>query len=305
MATPLEFRNVTGSSSVDLSRLPAPTIVEQLSFETIFAGMVADLQARLPTFDATIESDPAVKVLQVAAYRELLIRQDFNDRARQLLVAYATGANLDHLAAIFRVERRVLVEANPLLGVDQVLESDDEFRRRVTLAPESYTVAGPELAYVFHALSAHPDVIDATATSPVPGDVVVTVLSRNGDGSATPEMLQAVAARANGETVRPLTDNVTVQGPEVRPFAIAAEVFTFHGPDATIIVDAARASLDRYLAANRRLGRDITLSGLYGALHVAGVQRVVLAEPLETLTITPLQVANCTAIAVEFGGYDN
>ena len=83
----------TTSTTVDLSRLPAPTVVEQLSFETIFGDMVARMQELLPSFDATVDSDPAVKVLQVAAYREMLIRQTFNDRARQVMTAYGTGSS--------------------------------------------------------------------------------------------------------------------------------------------------------------------------------------------------------------------
>ena len=46
------------------------------------------------------------------------------------------------------------------------------------------SVAGPTGAYEFHALSADGDVKDAAATSPAPGEVVVTVLSRTGDGAA-------------------------------------------------------------------------------------------------------------------------
>jgi phage-related baseplate assembly protein len=45
------------------------------------------------------------------------------------------------------------------------MEADEDLRQRIVLAPESFSVAGPELAYVFHARSAHPDVLDASATS--------------------------------------------------------------------------------------------------------------------------------------------
>ena len=55
------------STTIDLSRLPAPMIVEQKNFETILAEMIASVQSLLPSFDATIDGDPAVKVLQVAA----------------------------------------------------------------------------------------------------------------------------------------------------------------------------------------------------------------------------------------------
>src|SRR5205085_7051294 len=187
LVMPLDLNLSTGSSSVDLSRLPAPTVVEQLSFETILAEMIADIQARMPEFDATVESDPAVKILQVAAYRELLNRQRFNDRARGVMLAYATGSDLDQLAALVGVTRLVIQEENAVLGLPQILEPDDALRQRVVLAPESFSVAGPELAYVFHARSAHADVLDASAISPVPGEVIVTVLSRTGDGTASAE----------------------------------------------------------------------------------------------------------------------
>ena len=50
-------------TAVDLSRLPAPAVVEPLDFETILSDMVNDLrdlmaaQGDLPEFDALIESD--------------------------------------------------------------------------------------------------------------------------------------------------------------------------------------------------------------------------------------------------------
>ena len=74
-------------TAVDLSRLVAPTVVETLDFETIFAAMLADLQARDSAFSALVESDPAYKILEVAAYRELLIRQRVNDAGRAVMLA--------------------------------------------------------------------------------------------------------------------------------------------------------------------------------------------------------------------------
>jgi len=80
---------------VDLSRLPAPQVIATLSFEAIYADLLAGLQAMVPDFDATIESDPAVKLLQLVAYREMLIRAKINDAARAVMPAFAVGADLD------------------------------------------------------------------------------------------------------------------------------------------------------------------------------------------------------------------
>jgi len=61
-------------TAVDLSRLPAPKVTELLSFEQIYGEILAALLELKPDFDATVESDPAVMILQARAYRELLLR---------------------------------------------------------------------------------------------------------------------------------------------------------------------------------------------------------------------------------------
>ena len=91
---------------IDLSKLPAPKIIEELSFETILAAMRADLEGRLPGWTAAVlESDPANKILEVAAYRELLLRQRINEAIRACLLAFAQGSDLDHLSAFYAVSR--------------------------------------------------------------------------------------------------------------------------------------------------------------------------------------------------------
>lgn len=293
----------SSSTSVDLSRLPPPTIVEALSYELILAELIADLAARLPGFDATVESEPLVKQAEVFAYRELLLRQQFNDRALQLLLAYATAGTLDNLGALFGVARLVIDPGDPLRGVPPVTETDDALRQRIVLAPESFSVAGPELAYVYHAKSADAGVLDASATSPAPGEVVVAVLARAGDGIAPAAMLAAVAGVVNSRPVRPLGDAVTVRSAEIVRFAVDATLFTFSGPDITVVLDAARAALSAYLVDSRKLGRDVTESSIKAALTVPGVQRVRLAAPAVDVVCSPLQAGHCTGVTITHGGY--
>ncbi|MCE4363299.1 baseplate J/gp47 family protein [Xanthomonas hortorum] len=146
-----------------------------MSFETIFATALTQFRRLMPEFSALTESDPVYKILQLFAARELLIRQRANDKAQQTMLAFATGTNLDHLGALFGVARLVLDPGQPESGVAPTYESDVDFRRRIQLAPEGFSVAGPEGAYIYHALSAAADVMDASATSPAPGQVLVTV----------------------------------------------------------------------------------------------------------------------------------
>ncbi|MBA4162391.1 MAG: baseplate assembly protein, partial [Novosphingobium sp.] len=99
-STPLNFTSAS-STAIDLSRLPPPDVVEALDFEAIFNRLRADFLARYPEFTAFVESDPAIKLLEVVAYSELVMRQRINDAARSVLIAYALGGDLDNLAAIF------------------------------------------------------------------------------------------------------------------------------------------------------------------------------------------------------------
>lgn len=285
-------------NAIDLSRLPAPDVIETLDYETIYAEMLARLRSFIPDFDDTLESDPAVRILQVAAYFRLLDRQRVNDAARAVMIAYAMGGDLDQLAAIFGVERLILAPADPDNELPAVLESDDDLRRRVILAPEGYSVAGPTGAYIFHALSADPEVRDASATSPEPGQVVVSVLARTGTGAAGAPLLATVEAALSAESVRPLTDEVIVQSAVIVDYSIDAEVRTYPGPDATIVLAEANARLTAWIADQRRIGRDITRSGIFAALHVEGVHKVTLIAPAADITIGETQAANCTARSV-------
>jgi len=288
-------------TAVDLSRLPAPDIIEALDFETIQADAVARMLELMPDFENR-DSDPVTKLLQVVSYIVQLVRQRVNDAARAVMPAYAVGADLDNIGALFGIIRLTITPADIVLGLPAVMESDADFRRRMVLAPEGYSVAGPEGAYIFHALSADGDVLDASATSPDPGEVLVSILSRTGSGAASPELIATIAAYVSDETRRPLTDFVTVQSAEIVNYAVVATLTTFSGPDGGVVLAAAQASLDAYVESSHRLGRDITRSALFAALHVEGVQNVVLTSPAADIVISRTQAPYCTGTTVNYAG---
>ncbi|KNH02614.1 Baseplate assembly protein J [Qipengyuania citrea LAMA 915] len=295
-------KSIASSTAIDLSRLPAPDIIEPLDFEVILADRKADFLARFPQFSAFVESDPVMKLLEAAAYQELILRQRINDAAHGVMIAFAKGADLDNLAAFFGVVRRVITPANEETGALAVMESDDDLRRRVLLAPDSYSVAGPTAAYQFHALSASGDVADVSAISPAPGEVLISVLSRQGDGTASPELLDLVEAVVGADDVRPLTDQVSVQSVEIVDFAVTAKLTIYRGPDADLILKSAQDGLTAMLKESRLIGRDIARSAIFQALHTAGVQSVALEDPVSDIVIGDTQVAAATAVAVTIAG---
>jgi len=89
---------------LDIKKLPEPQLVEEIDYNTILKGYVDLLKGDLPNWTAS-DADPVKKVLRTATYREMLLRQRVNEAARNLLLAFAKGSNLDHVAAFFGEER--------------------------------------------------------------------------------------------------------------------------------------------------------------------------------------------------------
>lgn len=293
-------------TAINLAQVAPPDVIEPLDFEQILAAMLADLLERAPELDAQVESEPFMKVLEVCAYRELQLRARINDAARAVMLPYSTGADLDNLGSLFGVERLLISPAVPTAvpPIAAVYESDSDFRYRIQLSLEGLSTAGPEGAYIFHALSADGQVLDASATSPSPGQVLITVLSRSGTGVPDAALLSTVLTKLSDESVRPLTDYVQVQAAAIAQYQVTATLYFYAGPDREVIMANARAALAAYTNGQHRLGLDVTLSGIYAALHQPGVQRVDLASPAANLVVNRQSASYCTAITLTDGGLD-
>ncbi|MFR0654941.1 baseplate assembly protein [Pantoea sp. SIMBA_079] len=299
--------------TIDLSQLPAPDVVETLDYEALLAERKATLISLYPEEQQeaiartlSLESEPIVKLLQENAYRELILRQRINEAATAVMLPYAMDGDLDQLGANNGIERLIITPADDttIPPTPAVMESNDDFRARIAAAFEGLSVAGPTGAYEYHAKSADGRVADASAISPSPAVVTVTVLAREGNGAAAGDLLAVVNAALNGENVRPVADRVSVQSAEIVNYEIEAEIYLYPGPEAEPVRAAAEAKLAAYVSAQRRLGRDIRLSALYAAMHVEGVQRVSLIKPAADVVLDRTQAAYCTGYVLTVGGSD-
>ncbi|UUJ43231.1 baseplate J/gp47 family protein [Pseudomonas extremaustralis] len=290
----------TTFTPIDLSRLPAPVVVEQIDYESILAERKAyavslwpaDQQAEVAATLA-LESEPLTKLLQESAYRETLLRQRVNEAALAVLLPFAQGADLEQIGARFNVVRLVITPANPsaVPPVAAVLEDYESLRERIQMAMEGLSTAGPRNAYIFHARSADGRVADASAISPAPAEVVVTVQSALGNGTATPDLLAVVAAYLSDEDRRPVADRLTVQSAQELPYTVEAVLYlNSSGPESEPVRVAAETRLAALVNARRRLGQEVNRSALDAALHIEGVKRVELpgwADVVASLTQAP------------------
>lgn len=291
-------------ATIDLSLLPPPNVIEPLDYESLLNAIQSRIieltdEKDRPAVRAVLalDSEPLTKLTQAYAYRALLQRQSINDAARAVMLAYAGGADLDNLAANFNVYRLVIRAADPatIPPTPAVMESDSDFRKRTQQAFEGLSVAGPTAAYEFFARSADGKVADAKAFSPSPACVTVTVLSRDGDGTADQALLDKVTATLNDEDTRPVADRLTVQSASIVSYNVVATLHYYPGPEADPIRQAAIARLQAYINAQHRIGRGVYLSAIDAALSVEGVEHVVITEPKADLVLDKTQASWCAA----------
>ncbi|MBG5091507.1 baseplate J/gp47 family protein [Pseudomonas aeruginosa] len=297
-------------AAIDLSLLPAPSVVEPLDYEQIFAERKAYAVSLWPANQQAevaatleLESEPLTKLLQENAYRETIWRQRVNEAALATMLASAKGADLDQVAANYNVQRLVVTPGDPsaVPPVAEVLEDDDSLRERAQMAWAGLSTAGPRNSYIFHARAADGRVGDASAVSPSPAVVVVTVQAAQGNGSAPADLLAIVDAYLNDADRRPVADRLTVQSAQVLEYRVDATLYLATiGPESEPILDAARARLTAYVHQRRRLGMEVSESAVHAALHVEGVSKVTLSN-WSDIAATPAQAPYCVGITLTLG----
>ena len=293
-------------TAIDLSQLNPPDVVRQIDFETILKEGLEDFYQRMdevqPDFPRYLESDPAMKLAEAFAYREMLIRKESNEQALAVLLAFAKDNDLDHKAAERNLQRRIISPATDT--TPEIKESNESLRKRVQLAPEGQTTAGSEGSYIFHGLNADPRVKDIYPYAPLDengypnGICNIYVLSNEGTGEASEDLLNIVTAALNAKSVRPLTDKPLVYSASILNYSIEAEIFIDEGPDENIILSSCYKAAEEYTNKSHSFNDGISLSGIYQALHQPGVSRVNLISPAGNIDTSLGQVAYCTGINI-------
>lgn len=185
-------------------------------------------------------------------------------------------------------------------------EDNDPYAERIRDANESIATTGPELAYEFFAKSANQDIIDVKVTSPLPCEVTITVLMKNGE-LPSQVVKDQVLSKCSARDVRPITDRVTVSDPEVHEYDLVVSYYLPESSRATQSIAQAKVNeaVEEYkLWQKSKLGRGIDPSELYARMQSAGAKRV-LVEPNEYVELGEATVAKDRTITVTFGGFIN
>ena len=186
------------------------------------------------------------------------------------------------------------------------LQSDDSYREIIHEAPEAFSVAGPDGAYIYLAKAASSLISDVAVFSPSPGVVQVTPLLKGGK-IPEEELLQIVADALSPKDKRPLTDQVNVIAPTAVNYTVDLEYYISgdNRDRASAIQTAVESAVDDYLLwQKQKLGRDINPSELIARIVAAGAKRVVVTAPVFT-KLAATQVAQDGDVNIELGGIED
>jgi len=253
------------SEGINLALLPPLDVVQQVDLEAI----IADIASRAALENAS-PSDPAYRVALAAAYREMMLRQDANEQAKGLMLAFAVGPQLDHLGVTYYRNP----DGSPVLRLSD--ENDHDFKYRLQLSTEGLSVAGPEGSYKYHATSAHTDVKSVQVLSPAPVEIELCILSYVGNGVASQEVLDAVNAKT--QLNRPLTDLVTTYSADIIEYQITATLYVKSTPDPALVKAASEISAAKFGISKHYFNSKVKESSVHAALTVEGVEYVELTD---------------------------
>lgn len=188
-------------------------------------------------------------------------------------------------------------------------ESSDALRDRIPEAVHAYATCGSVSAYRYHARAAHAAVVAVHVMSPEPGTVRVVVLPAV--DVPVEALLDVVEAHLNNEDLRPITDIIEVVA--ATPISYEVEATVYLDPDEydvvpddlfeTTATEIEQALLARATALRNRLGADITMSRLIGAMQRPGVHTALVAEPSASVAVAADEYAECASISVDVPGW--
>ena len=191
----------------------------------------------------------------------------------------------------------------PAGGAD--IESDDDYRERIRLAPEKYSNAGSFGAYEYWAKSFSNLIEDVFIISENPGEVDIYPLLENGEIPNT-QFLSDLQNYLSADNIRPLTDNVYCKSPEIVKYDINLTFYIAQSDSISqaTIINAVNKAVDDFIIWQKSvLGRDINQTELYKRVREAGAKRCIILSPVHT-AVAFNAVAVADNISINYAGLE-
>ena len=279
-----------------------PVLIRELDYEALKSRNIAifktfwenspQLQEIAPDFDTWIVETPIETVFaRFSAFHDMLLIAETNDWARAVLIVYfAFGTDLDRIAESEGLER--------FEG-----ETDAALQERIVLERRGKYGPGSDPWYVRNARNCDGRVRHVAVTGNGRRIVEIAILSKEGDGTPSAELIEKVQAYCSQSNIRRNNDIITVIPAVLLSVSVKASIRLLNGFPESILEDLTGKIINEWNdPENPRMGKDLTSSWLISRLHISGVYSVALVR-FQDIIVEPNRAVSISDIEIEITGW--
>ncbi len=185
-------------------------------------------------------------------------------------------------------------------------ESDDSFAGKIFLAPSSYSVAGPDDAYVYWVKTFSTEILDVSIDVPDACQIAIYFILQDGE-LPDAEMIAGLETYITDKKIKPQTDLVTVSAPTVVEYSLNLTYYidSSNSTSAVSIQTQVASAISDYISwQGVKIGRDINPSELTKRVMAAGAKRVEITSPVFTVINDKTEIASLVSQSVTYGGVE-
>jgi phage-related baseplate assembly protein len=297
-------------SLIDPSQFPPLTLDIIPDEEVIIQERLAQVKERWAFYDPPLGAqydvgetpfDPVRIQIEAMAAAEMNVRSALNAWGNATTLAHTWGDNLDAMASRFPSAPARLNKGLPNE------ESDDRYKRRLWLSNNIYSTAGAGEAYLYHAVTAVPELRDVSATierASLASDAIVVIACMVDGPDPRPSLAQLEAVRyaLSRPSIAPETEVFAVRACRIIDVRVKAGLWLFPGADGRDVVKAAEAEIAKLIRSQYYLGVDNSAEAFRAALFRPGVQEVELDSPAANIPVNEQTVARVVSVEIVVRG---
>jgi len=236
---------------IDIAKVAVPNIIEEIEYQRLKADVQGYLRSIFNENLEFLESDSVMLIVEALLYREMLLRARINQAMRAAFLPTAKGADLDNLAVNYGVSR--------LEG-----EDDEAFRKRILMSLDRFSTAGSKGTYIYQTMSVDGAIKDVRIFEGEPGHVDVVYFAH----PDSEELRDRILAHLSSDTVRPLTDIVSVRPAIRKEVDIVLNVYLYQMADEERVKNEI---LESFSKMSFRIGEDLPKAKIIAAAMIEGV----------------------------------
>ena len=178
------------------------------------ASLIKKIQVYYPNFSSLSESDPMLKTIEIAAYRELLIRQKIKDTIKISLLSQSSGTSLNQLAHL-------------ILDENKYAKNFTEIRTDISTFwnDTPYYTTGTKSAYQYFVRKFGNETIRDVNVVNKDHAVTIYILLNNENKLISSEKIKNdIQKKIENENIRRITDKINIQFAEIVNYTIEANI---------------------------------------------------------------------------------